>query len=72
MGEFRIPPIGLPPRWIVFEEGVKYSTHKHIERFDEIKKAIKRYLDSSHTIPNEWVQEYNNYVKVFEIEGVIK
>lgn len=46
------PPIGIIPKWM----------HDEIRR-DSIKDAIARYLDAGLKIPEEWVSEYNSYIK---------
>lgn len=49
------PPLGIMPKsiWIT-------------ARFDEIKSAIQRYMDDNYTIPTEWIEEYNELVKLIK------
>ena len=47
------PPLGLKPRKIVDEE-----------RFFEVCGAISRYYDEELVMPIEWIEEYNELVKV--------
>lgn len=42
------PPLGLTPKYIWDEQ-----------RFDEIRKAIERYMDDLYPVPLEWIEEYN-------------
>ena len=50
-------PLGLEPRSI-WEEGV--LAEREGERLVKINEAIKRYLDDDEmTIPEEWIEEYN-------------
>jgi hypothetical protein len=50
-------PLGLKPRYIWQEEVL---TERENERLAEIVEAIKRYLDDNEmTIPEEWIEEYN-------------
>lgn len=50
------PPLGLASRKIWLEEVNKV-------RLEEIKKAIKRYLESDMEIPTEWIKELNKLIK---------
>ncbi|MFW5438109.1 hypothetical protein [Paenibacillus apiarius] len=42
------PPLGIMPKRIWIEQRCK-----------EITDAIQRYIEAGHTIPIEWVMEYN-------------
>lgn len=52
MGKDKKPPIGVKPQWLVKEE-----------RRTELVKAIRRYMKEAHTVPTEWLEEYNQLVK---------
>lgn len=49
------PPIGLTPKriWLSI-------------RFNDIKSAIERYTSENHTIPIEWIEEYNELAELIE------
>lgn len=49
------PPIGLIPKrlWLSM-------------RFNDIKSAIERYMADNHTIPIEWIEEYNELADLIE------
>jgi hypothetical protein len=51
--DVKFSPIGLIPKWIRQEE-----------RLNEVGWAIKRYYDAGLEIPIEWVEEYNELIKV--------
>ena len=42
------PPLGLKPKYIA-----------HLQRYEEVKNAIERYVVVEMKIPVEWVEEYN-------------
>lgn len=42
------PPLGLRPRHIA-----------EAQRMDEIKDAVRRYMDAGLPLPAEWIAEYN-------------
>ncbi|WP_419884857.1 hypothetical protein [Paenibacillus sp. B-A-8] len=46
------PPLGLRPRYIA-----------EAQRMDEIKDAVKRYMDAGYPLPDEWIAEYNEIAK---------
>jgi division protein CdvB (Snf7/Vps24/ESCRT-III family) len=49
------PPIGLTPKEV-------HDKLSKIERFDEVKDAIYRYLEAGLKINIEWIQEYNELI----------
>lgn len=51
------PPLGLTPRFIHEEKVLK-------ERLQDIKEAIKRYIDKELDFPNEWIVEYYSIIKI--------
>ena len=54
--QIKKPPLGLVPRNIAED---RYA----VQRLDEVRHAIDRYLlDGETPIPLEWVEEYNNLV----------
>jgi len=53
------PPIGIMPERIWLEH-----------RQEELKSAIKRYLDANLKVPDEWVCEYNKHLIFFDFEEV--
>lgn len=46
------PPLGLKPRYIA-----------EAQRMDDIKDAVKRYMDAGNPLSNEWIAEYNELAK---------
>jgi len=46
------PPIGVEPEWYVKEK-----------RRKELASAIRRYMKDTHTVPAEWITEFNELVK---------
>ena len=48
-----IPPIGLIPKWV-----------RNGERLREVREAIVRYYDAEMEIPVEWMEEYNELIKL--------
>jgi hypothetical protein len=51
-------PLGLTPKHIW-----------QLQRLQEIKDAMNRYSEAYLLIPTEWIQEYNELVKLIEKEG---
>lgn len=51
MPEYERPPLGLRPRIIADEQ-----------RLQEIKEAIMRFMAADRSIPQEWLDEYNELV----------
>lgn len=49
------PPIGLTPKRIWLSM-----------RFNDIKSAIERFMADNHTIPIEWIEEYNELAELIE------
>jgi hypothetical protein len=49
------PPIGIVPK----------NIWKSI-RFNNLKEAMIRYLDAGLELPNEWTEEYNQFIKKIE------
>lgn len=54
--EIKRPPLGLIPRFIW--EGKNYT-----QRIQSIKEAIERYTEENLSIPQEWVEEYNELIE---------
>ena len=46
------PPIGLRPKFVVY-----------LDRLQEIKEAIVRYMNANEQIKVEWIEEYNQTLK---------
>lgn len=46
------PPLGLRPRYIADEH-----------RMNEIRCAVRRYMDAGLALPCEWIAEYNEIAK---------
>lgn len=55
MPKVKKPPIGLMPKRIWLSM-----------RFNDIKSAIERYTADNHTIPIEWIEEYNELAELIE------
>lgn len=53
-------PLGLTPQRL-WKELIRR------QRLDEIKEALKRYVDADAAIPFEWVIEYNKIIEKEEI-----
>ena len=54
--EYRFQPLGLMPMQIWLEK-------RDIERMEEIKSGIKRYIEYDKEIPEEWINEWNFLIK---------
>lgn len=54
------PPLGLMPRKLWNEQ-----------RYNDICSAMSRYNDCGKQIPNEWIEEYNELTKQFELNQSI-
>ncbi len=46
------PPVGIEPKW-----------HHDKIRKENLAAAIMRYLDADLPVPQEWLKEYNDFVK---------
>lgn len=57
--ENKLPPIGLRPKF------VRYN-----KVFVEVCEAISRYYEAGEPIPIEWVQEYNELLKMVKEYGI--
>ncbi len=49
------PPIGIIPKWLWKEQ-----------RQHDLSMTIMSYILSCNVIPNEWIKEYNDYIKNHE------
>ena len=49
------PPIGLKPKFI-----------RNLERFREVQEAIARYYNAEVPIPIDWIEEYNELIKLIK------
>lgn len=49
------PPLGLTPKHI-----------RQSQRLNEIRGAIARYYDANKELPIEWVEEYNELIRLIE------
>lgn len=54
---YKKPPLGITPKWFWDER-----------RRDEIKEGIIRFMEANHTIPQNWVDEYNDLVKEKDVK----
>lgn len=56
----RKPPLGIRPQWAMGDNPDEFG------RIIELKSAIIRRLSENMQIPDDWVYEYNNRIKVME------
>lgn len=47
------PPLGIMPKWVWLEKRKK-----------ELREAIERYMISLYPVPEEWVDEYNELIRI--------
>ena len=51
------PPLGLIPKQF-------YKSNSKENRFNDVCGAISRYLNEGINIPIEWIEEYNELIKI--------
>jgi hypothetical protein len=51
------PPLGVKPRYI-------HDCERHVE----LAEAIERYLEVGKEIPTEWIEEYNEISRRYQVE----